>query len=249
MPKSNLKLIEATHPLSPLFPTLTPTEIDKLISAVKSGEMPPLVGRLSESQKGMIAAHLVTYIGRGGRGNKTPPGETNLTTAASLLNIHTDTVQMARKVLAEGTPDEIAKVYAGTMPVAVGRDILNGLTPEQRRAKRPHDGLRVSTTRRPSVFAKRVLEMMAADEVERARKAEQNRLRREKAKAKLTSPAAAPLPIVEMAQLLVKAAQHVPVDDAYSALSPHISHAQLTTLIEWLIDIAYKEPRKKEPTP
>lgn len=229
----NFKLVEEIHPLTPLFPTLTPAEINRLINLVKSGEIPPLVGRLSESQKGMMAAHLITYIGRGGRGNATPPGEVNITMAARLLNIHTDTVQMARKILAEGTPDEISRVYAGALPVAVGRDIINGLTPEQRLTKRPHDTKRVQS-RRPSVFAERVLARMAEDEEKRARKAEQSRLRRQSKKS-------APVPLVDMVNVLIKAAQHIPVVEAASVINPYISQAQLTKLIEWLIDITYKD--------
>lgn len=97
---------------------------------------------LNESQRGLIAAKLST-LSRGQAGNGRPCGKVGVeiststaAQAAELLNVSRDTVVDAKRVLTEGTPDEIIAVERGEAAVSTIADQIRGKRPSQDRAKR-----------------------------------------------------------------------------------------------------------------
>lgn len=65
--------------------------------------------------------------------------------AASLLNVSPASVKNARKVLQDGTAEEIVAAKAGTLAVGtLAKDIRKGVPPEERGENRPKKALAVS---------------------------------------------------------------------------------------------------------
>jgi ParB-like chromosome segregation protein Spo0J len=100
---------------------------------------------LNESQRAMIAARLATRpVGRPTRhenenGEISPisPGALTAAQSAALLNVNRHTVQSAKKVLAEGTAEEIAAIERGDAAVStVANQIRKGESREARTKKR-----------------------------------------------------------------------------------------------------------------
>lgn len=93
---------------------------------------------LDASQRAMIAARLANVeVGQVGRGR--PALDVGITTsnAAELLNIHRSTVADARKVLREGTEEEIEAVDSGNASVGTVADqIREKISPTKREKKR-----------------------------------------------------------------------------------------------------------------
>lgn len=95
---------------------------------------------LNESQRSMIAGRLAT-LRQGQRADCAVPeiSGTRLkqAEAAELLNVCPDTVRHARKVLTEGTAEEIAAVDRGEVAAStIAKQIRKGASPEKRKANR-----------------------------------------------------------------------------------------------------------------
>lgn len=94
---------------------------------------------LNESQRAMIAARLYNTK-PGDNQHKREVVEIPTTTrgrAAELLNVHFTTVASAKKVLQEGTPEEISAVESGKASVStVAKQIRKGQSKEQRKKAR-----------------------------------------------------------------------------------------------------------------
>lgn len=100
---------------------------------------------LNESQRAMIAAKLAK-LEKGQRADYVQPENQDQlisgpaitqTEAARLLNVGTTTVGAARKVLREGTPEEIEAVSRGEAHVqSLAKEISKKTPPEKRRGKR-----------------------------------------------------------------------------------------------------------------
>lgn len=71
---------------------------------------------LTTSQRAMIAARLAT-MGQGARTDLASIEAMSESDAATLLNVSRSSVQRARKILKEGTPEDIAAVEAGEKAV------------------------------------------------------------------------------------------------------------------------------------
>lgn len=109
---------------------------------------------LNESQRALIAAQLVTtragenqYTVARGVGDK---AQTTLQQAAKLLNVSKSEVSLARKVLTDGSPEEIAAIKQGTTRVnAVGHDLRaaarQNKPPRAAKTPRPRGGSRAET--------------------------------------------------------------------------------------------------------
>lgn len=99
---------------------------------------------LNESQRGMIAARLVTLkkgqradLAQKGEDGEISPSCRSTAQAAQMLNVSPDTVKHARKVLTEGTAEEVAAVDRGEVAAsAVAKEIRKGQSPDRRRATR-----------------------------------------------------------------------------------------------------------------
>ena len=99
---------------------------------------------LSESQRAMIAARLVTTksgqradLIRKSEGHQISRPCMTTGEAAQLLNVSSSTVQSARRVLSEATPEEIASVDRGEVAAStIANEIRQGLRPERRRTLR-----------------------------------------------------------------------------------------------------------------
>lgn len=93
---------------------------------------------LSESQRGLIAARLANVKnGEVGRGHEKSGRQICLPEAAKLLNVSVGTVQHAKKVLSEGTSEEIAAVERGDAAAStIAKQINTGLPPAKRKAAR-----------------------------------------------------------------------------------------------------------------
>lgn len=106
---------------------------------------------LSDSQRALVSAKLKTWSlgenqhsGEGLRNCRPYTGPE----AAKLLNVGTTTFYEAKKVLAEGTPEEIRAIESGEMSVhSVAEQIKRGSTPDQR--KKSRDKSLSSTGRNP----------------------------------------------------------------------------------------------------
>ena len=99
---------------------------------------------LNESQRAMIAADLAS-LKSGQRADYARQSQTGveISTPASngeagrLLNVNRTTVSAAKKVLHEGTPEEIAAIRSGEIAVhTIAKQIRRGDSPEKRKAKR-----------------------------------------------------------------------------------------------------------------
>lgn len=104
---------------------------------------------LSASQRAMIAARIANIeVGQVGGGHGRTGTEISVPDAARLLNVHHTTVTSARKVLREGTPEEIAKVSSGELAAStIAKQIRKDSSPV-RRAKRQTESL-ATTGRNP----------------------------------------------------------------------------------------------------
>jgi hypothetical protein len=96
---------------------------------------------LNESQRGTIAAKIAN-MERGDNQHsehgEISPTSISQTEAAEMLNVSRDTVKNARRVLTEGTPEEVAAVEAGEVAVGtLADDIRNGVPPELRGKNKP----------------------------------------------------------------------------------------------------------------
>lgn len=93
---------------------------------------------LNESQRAMIAAQIANIErGQVGAARKKPDTGISVPEAAGMLNVHHTTVTDARKVLREGTSEEIKAVKAGDVSVStIANQIRKQLPPEGRVKKR-----------------------------------------------------------------------------------------------------------------
>jgi len=105
---------------------------------------------LNESQRAMIAARLANLP----RGRRETNGSIDLFTtqqqAASLLNVSTPSVERARVVLSEGTPEMIAAVDAGARLVAKRQLMPCWLTVPRMRGREGSDQMLQPATFGPS---------------------------------------------------------------------------------------------------
>jgi len=99
---------------------------------------------LNESQRALIAAQLLMLKKVGdNQHTKEPDGFPYSSTCstrkiAELLNVNKDTVTLARRVLAEGTPDEIEAIRNGELRVSrIGNELRHKRSPEERAAYDP----------------------------------------------------------------------------------------------------------------
>jgi len=94
---------------------------------------------LNESQRAMIAARLATLAE--GRPKKTSPiGEVSQADAAELLNVGKRSVERARYVQEHGTPEIVAQVDSGELPVSRAYDGLRLAMPTDRPPADPPTG-------------------------------------------------------------------------------------------------------------
>ena len=220
---------KADHPLAALFPKLTAKEIEAVVVATKNGLLAPEVMRLNDNQKAMFAARVATPTA--GRYKDAPVGEINIKATAALLKIDAARISDAKTILNEGTLEEIAQADAGKLTLMVGREIREGLPPEQRR--RPEDGRKKSpSTRRTPPIVQAVLARMAEDE---ARKKEKRDRDNETRRRRLL--AAKPLTLPEMIEALIVASADVTVAEAAALVRGRVDRAKLTALVEWLIEL------------
>lgn len=91
---------------------------------------------LNESQRAMVAARLAN-IPTGFNYQKREGGEISLAKAAEMLNVGRSTAVYAKKVLREGSPEEIAACDRGEASVnGIGRLIARTASPEKRKVVR-----------------------------------------------------------------------------------------------------------------
>lgn len=97
---------------------------------------------LNASQRAIVAAQLANIAhGQVGGGHEKTDTEISVSDAAALLNVHHTTVTSARKVLNEGTAEEIEQIKSGNASVStIARQIRKDESPE-RRAKRRDETL------------------------------------------------------------------------------------------------------------
>jgi hypothetical protein len=95
---------------------------------------------LNESQRAFVAAAL-SNLKAGDNQHHSEVTQIQVTTAraAALLNVGKESVILARKVLAEGTPEEIAAVRAGTARVSTVGKSLRDKEPAKKRTARIAD--------------------------------------------------------------------------------------------------------------
>jgi hypothetical protein len=85
---------------------------------------------LDESQRAMVAARIATL--RLGDNQHSPIGETSQADAANLLNVGKRSVERARVVQEQGTPELVAAVDAGKVTVSAAADVATLPANEQR---------------------------------------------------------------------------------------------------------------------
>lgn len=91
---------------------------------------------LNETQRAMIAARLAN-VRDGWNYSQKQGGEIPLAKAAELMNVNRSTVVYAKKVLKEGSPEEVAACDRGEASVnTVGRMIARGASPTKRASLR-----------------------------------------------------------------------------------------------------------------
>lgn len=93
---------------------------------------------LTESQRAMIAARLANVKrGQIGGGHRKTDKEISLSDAAALMNVHQTSVSSAKKVLREGTAEEVSAVERGEVAAStIAKQIRKGQSPEKRKSKR-----------------------------------------------------------------------------------------------------------------
>jgi hypothetical protein len=194
---------------------------------------------LNDIQRAMVAARLAQS-----RWRKVDGVEISTVTqkaAAKLLNISRDSVCAARKILSDGTPEEVASADAGTAPLNVlMREINHGVPPEQRSIKRKRHPRRPETSKMGAAVLARIAEEEKAKQEKAARR-----------KPKLVTlhgkPVAAPprrpiLPALSFSEAIAALIRmtrsgFIPFDAAKELKAKEIRISEFERLLEWLMDI------------
>lgn len=224
-----------SHPFAALFPMIRVEELDGLVAdIVNDRQWPPAFAFMNTVQRAMFAGRVVNaQVGR--------PKEDTLTIAAvaQFMGIPTTAIHDAKTLLRYGTPEELALADAGKLPMIVAREIREGQTPQERAQRRP-GGLRAPPVRRPSIVATRVLARIAEDEAAKARKRERDNATRAR-RQQQQSPG-----LPEILEALLAVSQAVPPADAAAQVRGRIDRAQLTALVEWLIELDYDDDQARK---
>lgn len=92
---------------------------------------------LNESQRAIIAAKLANLKhGEVGRGHEKSEQQIRVSDAAELLNVGTTSVQNAKTVMRDGTPEELAAIQRGDLGVNRLADQIRAKSPAKERAKK-----------------------------------------------------------------------------------------------------------------
>lgn len=214
---------------------------------------------LNVVQRAMMAARMVTstpgqrpIFARWRRAND---GIVTVADAAKAMNVSPGSIAAARRLIAEGTEEEIAAADAGTLPLdAVYKQIRKGIQAEHRvTIAKP------KSKPRPGSIAVAVLARIAADEErkqEKKQRAARPRLVKNEPETGTEAPAVLAAPEVvslnDAVFALLQAMGQLSVDQAAQQMIDYIgapvAHRAFAPLLLWLIDVGDKLAAEDELT-